>query len=167
MQRLLFLGGLTISSMDEEGIVDTIHVNDIDAAFVVFIPDVELKTAEARGVLPEQFDRPYAVRASANANMLAASLIAKDYVRIGRYMEADLFHEPFRAKLIPNYTEIHAAAKQAGAYGTALSGAGPTMISIVPSDIAEQFVVKMNAQFPAYNIVLTTADTSGTVVISL
>ena len=161
------LGGLTISSMNEEGIVDTLHVNDIDAAFVVFIPNVELKTAEARGVLPEQFDRTYAVRASASANMLAASLVAKDYVRIGRYMETDLFHEPFRAKLIPSYTEIHAAAKQAGAYGTALSGAGPTLISIVPSDIAEQFVVEMNAQFPEYNIVLTTADNSGTVVISL
>lgn len=106
------LGGLTISAMSEDGIVDTIQVNDIDAAFVVFIPNVELKTAEARGVLPAQFDRAYAVRASANANMLAAALIAKDYERIGCYMEVDLFHEPFRAKLIPQYVEIHAAAKQ-------------------------------------------------------
>ena len=58
-------------------IVDTIHVHDIDASFVVFIPNVELKTSEARDVLPEQFDRSYAVRASANANMLAAALSFK------------------------------------------------------------------------------------------
>ena len=89
------LGGLTISSMDEQGTVDTLHIPKVDVAFVVFIPNVELKTAESRGVLPENFDRGYAVRASAHANMLAASLIAKDYVRIGRYMEADLFHEPY------------------------------------------------------------------------
>lgn len=158
------LGGLTISSMDEDGIVDTIHIAQVDAAFVVFIPNVELKTAESRGVLPAQFNRGYAVRASANANMLAASLIAKDYERIGRYMEADLFHEPFRAQLIPNYKEIHEAAKAASAYGTALSGAGPTLISIVPLETAEQFVVEMKAQFPQHQIVLTVADPTGSIV---
>ena len=155
------LGGLTISSMDEAGYVDTLHITDVEAAFVVFIPNVELKTVESRGVLPAQFERGYAVRASASANMLAASLIAKDYVRIGRYMERDLFHEPFRAKLIPNYGEIHEVAKKAGAYGTALSGAGPTLISIVPTDIAEQFVVEMKAQFPTHRIVLTQAAANG------
>lgn len=158
------LGGLTVSAMDENGLVDTIHIADVDASFVVYIPNVELKTAEARGVLPDEFDRAYAVRASANANMLAASLIAKDYVRIGRYMEADLFHEPFRAKLIPAYAEIHAAAREAGAYGTALSGAGPTLISIVPTDIAEAFVQSMQQQFPPHKIILTTADTKGVTV---
>lgn len=158
------LGGLTISAMDVDGIVDTMHIADVDAAFVVYIPDVELKTAEARGVLPAQFDRAYAVRASANANMLAAALIAKDYVRIGHYMEVDLFHEPFRAKLIPAYIEIHDAAKKAGAYGTALSGAGPTLISIVPTDIAAAFVTRMQEQFPAHHIILTAADTAGVTV---
>lgn len=158
------LGGLTISSMNEAGIVDTLHINEVDAAFVVFIPDVELKTADSRDVLPQQFDRGYAVRASANANMLAASLIAKDYVRIGRYMEADLFHEPFRAKLIPNYAEIREAAKAAGAYGTALSGAGPTVISIIPTTLQQQFVAEMKEKFPQHNIVLTFADTNGSSV---
>lgn len=155
------LGGLTISSMNEEGIVDTIHINEIDASFVVFIPNVELKTSVARNVLPEQFDRPYAVRASANANMLAASLVLKDYERIGHYMESDLFHEPYRATLIPNFYEIHEAAKEAGAYGTALSGAGPTLISIIPPSIAKQFVERMENLFPSHHILLTKADSLG------
>ena len=68
-------------------------------------PNIELKTSESRSVLPEQFDRAYAVRASANANMLAASLMVHDFERAGRYMEADLFHEPFRANLIPRATQ--------------------------------------------------------------
>lgn len=158
------LGGLTISAMDESGIVDTIHVTDIDASFVVFIPDFELKTSDARNVLPGEYTRPYAVLASANANMLAASLIAKDYERIGRYMEKDLIHEPFRAKLIPHFEEIHVAAKNAGAYGTALSGAGPTLISIVPKTIGTDFVQKMQQQFPDIKIILTSADQRGVVV---
>lgn len=158
------LGGMTISSMDENGLVDTIHVPQIEASFVVFIPDFELKTAEARGVLPAEFDRAYAVRASANANMLAASIMAGDFERVGRYMEKDLFHEPFRAKLIPQFTEIHEAASSAGAYGTALSGAGPTMISLVPQAIGQQFVTQMKEHFPKHKIILTTADSVGVAV---
>ncbi|CAM5206258.1 Homoserine kinase OS=Ureibacillus acetophenoni OX=614649 GN=thrB PE=3 SV=1 [Ureibacillus acetophenoni] len=155
------LGGLTISSMDEQGNVDTIHITDLDASFVVFIPDVELKTSEARGVLPNTFERHYAVLASSSANMLAASLVAKDYVRIGRYMEADLFHEPFRSQLIPQYFEIVQKAKEHGAYGTALSGAGPTMISMVPTSIGNQFVHQMESLFPSHKIILTKADHTG------
>lgn len=161
------LGGLTISALNEEGYTDTIHVNDLDVAFVVYIPDVELKTAEARAVLPEDFKRGYAVLASANANMLTASFLTKDYARAGRYMESDLFHETFRAKLIPAYYEIHEAAKEAGAYGTALSGAGPTMVSIVPPSIAEQFVETLSKQFPTHRVILTRADEQGVQVESL
>lgn len=155
------LGGLTISAMDKTGIVDTIHITDLDASFVVFIPEVELKTSEARSVLPEVFERQYSVLASSNANMLAASLVAKDYVRIGRYMEKDLFHEPFRAQLIPQYFEIVKAAKENGAYGTALSGAGPTMISMIPNNIGSQFVRKMEELYPTHKIILTKADHTG------
>ena len=159
------LGGLTISSMDENGIVDTFHVNDINASFVVYVPDVELKTSESRSVLPKQFDRAYAVRASANANMLAASLMVRDFERAGHYMEADLFHEPFRSTLIPQYVEIKEAAKANGAYGTALSGAGPTLICIIPTAIAEGFVATMQANFPEHHIILTKADEHGVQVI--
>lgn len=155
------IGGLTISCMPNAEVTDTLHVKNIDAAFVVYIPNVELKTAEARAVLPDTFERSYAVTASANANMLAASLMAKDFIRAGYYMEQDYFHEPFRAKLIPNYAEIKKQAKLNGAYGTALSGAGPTMISLIPSDNAEAFVAEMTAQFPAHKIILTHADEHG------
>jgi len=155
------LGGLTISSLNEEGIVDTIHVNNLDVAFVVFVPDVELKTSESRSVLPAQFDRGYAVLASANANILTAAFVTKNYALAGRYMEKDLFHEPFRAKLIPAFEEIHQATKNAGAYGTALSGAGPTLVSMVPTAIAEQFVADLSAKFPSHHVILTKADDKG------
>lgn len=155
------LGGLTISSMDDNGVVDTFHVNDINASFVVYVPNVELKTSESRAVLPKQFERAYAVHASANANMLAASLMTRDFKRAGRYMEEDLFHEPFRSTLIPQYAEIREAAKAHGAYGTALSGAGPTLISIIPTSIADDFVTTMQTKFPEHQIILTQADEHG------
>lgn len=161
------LGGLTISSIDENGHVDTIRVQDLDVAFVAFIPNVELKTVDSRDVLPDQLNRAYAVHASAHANMLAASFLTKNYALIGKYMESDLFHEPFRSKLIPNYSEIREYAKNEGAFGTALSGAGPTLISMVSTAIAEKFIQSMWKEFPQHSIVLTTIDKQGIVVTPL
>ena len=46
-------------------------------------------------------------------------------------MEQDLFHEPYRLDMIPQSKEIKIAAKQAGAYGTCISGAGPTLLSVL------------------------------------
>ncbi len=158
------LGGITISSMID-GEADTIAINDIDVNLVVIIPPYELKTADARSVLPESYTRSYAVAASANANMLVAHLLSKNFEKVGYYMEQDLFHEPYRAELIADFQVIKQFAKDYGAYGTALSGAGPTMISFVPSNIADTFVTSMKEQFETYAIVATKIDNKGIQVV--
>jgi len=154
-------GGLTIGSTLPNGELELIYTQDVDAAFAVFIPNVELKTSEARKVLPAQYDKAYAVHASANANMLTAALLTKDYARAGKFMEHDLFHEPFRANLIPNYHEIRQTAKDAGAYGTAISGAGPTVISLLTKANVDSFVEKMRPLYPTYDIQAVHVDTTG------
>ena len=111
--------------------------------------------------MPASYDKAYAVHASANANMLTAALLLKDYKRAGEFMEHDLFHEPFRANLIPNYHEIRQIAKDAGAYGTAISGAGPTVISLMSKEQVESFVAKMKPLFPSYDIKAVHVDTKG------
>ena len=159
------LGGITISAMED--VVDTIHLSSFEPNFIVIIPDFELKTSDARAVLPAQFDRSTAVRASANANMLTASLLTGNYQQMGAYMEADLFHEPYRATLIPDFYEIKKAAKEAGAFGTALSGAGPTLISLVPKTKAQTILQTLQHQFPSHTIILTTVDEKGIEVLEL
>lgn len=154
------LGGITISSM-VDGEADTIAIHDVDVNLVVIIPPYELKTADARSVLPESFTRSYAVAASAKANMLVANLLSKNFEKVGFYMEQDLFHEPFRAELVADFQAIKQHAKKYGAYGTALSGAGPTMISFVPTDRIDSFVQHMKQQFETYEIVATAFDNNG------
>ena len=154
------LGGITISSIID-GEADTIVIHDIDVNLVVIIPSYELKTAEARSVLPESYTRSYAVAASAKANMLVANLLNKNFERVGFYMEQDLFHEPFHAELVADFQAIKQNAKNHGAYGTALSGAGPTMISFVPTNRIDAFVQNMKKQFDTYEIVSTAIDNNG------
>lgn len=154
-------GGLTIGAMLPDGGLSLLSVKEIDIAFALFIPNVELKTQEARDALPSTFDRGYAVQASAYANVLTAALLMNDWKRVGEMMEADLFHEPFRANIIPYYNKIRELAKENGAYGTAISGAGPTMISLVQPEEVDEFVEKMRPHLPDYEIKAVSIDRNG------
>jgi homoserine kinase len=51
-----------------------------------------------------------------------------DYKQLRIAMQ-DRLHQPYRIKLIPGMEEAFQAARQAGAAGVALSGAGPSLIA--------------------------------------
>ncbi|MFD1336836.1 homoserine kinase [Oceanobacillus iheyensis] len=124
-------GGLVISTVLEKEI-EHIQLRDINVDIVAYIPNIELKTSVSRNCLPDSYNRDYAAKASAISNLTIAALYSKDYKLAGKLMEEDLFHEPFRSELIPNFAYIREEAKKYGAFGTILSGAGPTMLSIIP-----------------------------------
>jgi len=121
------LGGLVVGSHRDTG-TDVLSISNIDMDIVVAIPRFELMTKEARNVLPEQLSHRQAVEASAVSNVLLAALLSKNWELAGKMMDLDLFHQPYRKKLIPEIEEISIAAKRSGAFGVALSGAGPTVI---------------------------------------
>lgn len=137
------------------------QTDDLNMDLVLYIPNFELKTETARKVLPETFSRADATAASGIGNVMIAGLLSGDYGLAGRMMEADLFHEPYRASLIPNYDEIRQAAREMGAFGTVISGAGPTMISFAPKGTGESIVKGMQAVLPNYSIELMEADRNG------
>lgn len=154
------LGGFVISvKMGEETKYKKLPKLDMD--LVVYIPSFELKTEESRKVLPKQFKMKDAATASAISNLMVSSLLTGDYKLAGKMMESDLFHETYRAKLIPNYYEIRSHARELGAYGTVISGAGPTMISFVPQGEGEKIAEKMRTIFPDYDIEKLEIDEEG------
>ena len=112
-------------------------------------------------MLPATYEKGYAVHASAYSNLLVAALLKQDYALAGQFMEADLFHEPFRAHLIPNYETIRTLARDHGAFGTSISGAGPTMISLIDSSKVDAFVEKVQQYLPDYTIKAAHIDTQG------
>jgi len=48
----------------------------------------------------------------------------------------DALHQPYRRPLVPGMDAVFAAARRAGAYGTALAGSGPSIVALTPSDLA-------------------------------
>ncbi len=156
------LGGLIVTAETKQNDkVEYFQTDKLNMDLVLYIPHFELKTETARKVLPETFSRTDATAASGIGNVMIAGLLSGNYELAGRMMEADLFHEPYRASLIPNYDEIRQAAKEMGAYGTVISGAGPTMISFVPKGTGESIVKGMQSVLPDYSVELMEADRDG------
>jgi len=103
---------------------------DIEA--IVAIPDFALPTARARQVLPASVPLRDAVDNLSRVGLLTAAM-ALQKPELLREAMVDLLHEPYRAELIPGFAEVRAAALDAGALGAALSGAGPSVLSLVRS----------------------------------
>lgn len=91
------------------------------------IPDFELATKSARGVLPQQVTRGDAVFNVAHSSLLTAAL-ATGRLDVLRFALRDKLHQPYRAPLIPGMERLLREAQQHGALGAVLSGAGPTLL---------------------------------------
>jgi homoserine kinase len=98
---------------------------------VVAIPEFELSTSAARQVLPQSYSRADAVFNMAHLGLLLQGLATgnADWLRAALQ---DRIHQPYRQALIPGYAAVQTAAIEAGAYGMVISGAGPTLLALVP-----------------------------------
>jgi homoserine kinase len=97
--------------------------------FVLFVPELEIRTSRARNILPSKIPHAAAAENCANACALTAAFVSQDYQKL-RGVFADHLHQPFRAKLIPFLPQVVAAAENAGALGAFLSGSGSTIAAI-------------------------------------
>lgn len=121
------LGGIVVATLDKLG---THHVR-LDPpphlGVTVLIPDFELSTSKARGVLPGEYSRADAVHALSHAALLAAAL-AQGRLDLLPHAMQDHLHQRWRAPLVPGLSDILEGATEHGALGAALSGAGPTVL---------------------------------------
>lgn len=153
-------GGLIVGSHREDG-TDMVHGGFPDIDMVVYIPAYELKTEKARSVLPEQMEYKQAVLASGISNVLVAALLTSNWSLAGEMMAKDLFHEPYRRELVPELAMVNSLADELGAYGVALSGAGPTIICFAPSGKGESIQLKLKDNFPDARIEVLKVDQTG------
>jgi homoserine kinase len=68
------------------------------------------------------------------ATALIVAAMAGGDVSLLAAMNDDRLHEPYRAAVYPELPVLVAAARDAGALGAALSGAGSTVIALCDSD---------------------------------
>lgn len=156
-------GNLVISSYVDEKVNSAVAAFP-EASFVAFIPNYELKTSDSRNVLPNEFSYREAVTASSIANVAIAALLTGDLEKAGKAIEADLFHERFRQKLVKEFAPIKEAAHEVGAYATYLSGAGPTIMTLAPKAKEAELVECLEALALDGEVVALYVDTKGVFV---
>jgi homoserine kinase len=157
------LGGLVIGSYQNNE-VDMLSISNIMFEMVAVIPDEILLTKDSRGVLPSEFSREAAIQASSTANLLVAALLTQNWKLAGKMMEQDLFHQPYRKPLINFYQEIEDIAKSNGAFGVALSGAGPTVLCFAEKGKGKQLEQGLQSAFSSMSAKLLNIDYTGSCV---
>lgn len=123
-------GGIIAAAWDGSR-VDHIRIEPHqDLQTLVIVPDFELSTSKARNVIPQQFDKSDVIHNISRSSLLVAALATGRLDMIQKAM-SDRIHQPYRASLVPGMAEILEHAVSHGALGAALSGAGPTVLTLV------------------------------------
>lgn len=112
--------------------------SDSGPGFILYIPKTTLSTKKSREILPGQYDRDTVFLAAELKEAMIKALDENDYEKAGSLMIKDVIHQPYRKKLIPYWDNVIGTAREAGVWGTALSGAGPAMISMCSKDNIEK-----------------------------
>jgi homoserine kinase len=131
------LGGFVVAAGDGDGITALRFDPPRDLRAVLFIPELRLSTSEMRKALPKTIPVEDAV-ANLGAVAVGVAGLAAGRMDLLRCLTVDRIHEPYRASVYPQLPRLVQAARDAGALGACLSGAGSTIIAFSDSmaDIA-------------------------------
>jgi homoserine kinase len=126
----LFGGFTLVKSLDPLEVLQIPTPSDLFA--VVIHPQIEIKTSDARKILPKTIALKDAITQWSNVGSLIHGLHTNNYDLISRSLK-DVVVEPFRSQLIPGFENIKKTAITCGALGTGISGSGPSVFSLCKS----------------------------------
>ena len=110
--------------------LDIVSIPTPDELFATIIhPQIEIKTEDARAIVPKTIPVKTAIKQWANVGGLISGLYEKNYETIGNSLQ-DLVAEPYRKQLIPHFDDVKKVSLKAGALGFGISGSGPSMFTL-------------------------------------
>lgn len=162
------LGGLVSVSQDPQNRFRCVSIPWPDEwATIVTVPDHEVSTPVARKVLPKSLRMNQAVTNIQNTSMLIWAVLNKDKSLLQSSLH-DTLHEPYRESLTPELSSIRSKLKNSPALGTVLSGAGPSVLTIVErkykDEVTEQLEDWKRSGNPGSEIFQLFVDYEGLVV---
>lgn len=125
-----FFGGAILAVAGMSHAILLSNGDELGLMAVTFIPEASSATWAARAALPPNVPLSDAAFNVGVASGLTWGLAMGNREAIAAGMH-DRLHEPYRARLFPHLTPMTDAARQAGAIGASLSGAGSTILTLV------------------------------------
>ena len=121
-------GGFVVCGEDDDGAPLAARFDPPEGLEgIVVIPPEEVSTERAREAIPAEIPLADAVANVSAAAMLVLGLRSADLDLLARGL-TDRIHQPRRRDLYPRSMEIVDAAREMGALGATISGAGPTVL---------------------------------------
>lgn len=138
----LYGGFILIRSFEPLDIISIPKPDDLIVAIIH--PQIEIKTEDARKVIPSEVPIKEAIAQWANVGALISGLHSGDFNLIGKSLK-DYVAEPARKHLIPHFDEVKTAAINNGALGVGISGSGPSIFALCEGmDVAKNVGKGMN-----------------------
>ncbi len=126
-------GNMIVSFMENGKIIyDTIKIPE-NIRFCAIVPDFKLSTEKARSVLPKTIDHKDGVFNVSRATLLVTAFMNEN-LDLLKVACQDKFHQQYRSPLIKDYDKVVNHANNLNCLGTFLSGAGPTIMSLITDD---------------------------------
>jgi homoserine kinase len=121
-------GGLVVAKVEKDSPKVKKIAIDNKLRAIVIVPNFEIKTAEARKVLPKTYKREHVIKNLANLAFLINGLTDIRCLEFSFFM--DYLHQPYRKKLFPESEQIINYARDCGALGACWSGSGSSLLVI-------------------------------------
>ena len=157
------LGGFTVSYAEKDRVIYSRSEVSSNFTFAAMIPDFYLQTKKSRSVLPRFVSMRNASYNIAHASLLTSALTSGDMQLLSSCFR-DRVHQRYRFPYIKSGEYIIRASRRFGAYGGYISGAGPTIMSVVSKDNKE-YEYNMNelikTNLKNWHLVMLDADNTG------
>jgi homoserine kinase len=152
------LGGLVVTCVVRNPDDEFLHLIAVkrrwpdEIKVIVAIPDFEMETAKMRAALPRLLPITSAIYNIQRASLLQAAISERRFELIGEALR-DSLHQPYRATLGPGLEDVlkmnDEPGRHPGLLGTAISGAGSTMIAFATGH-CERIAAEMSARLKAH-----------------
>lgn len=110
---------------------------------LIIFPNVEVKTSEAKSLIPKELSLKDAREQWGNIAALVHALHTEDYPLLSRAV-SDRVAEPVRKQLIPQYGTVKQTTRDYGCVGFNISGSGPSMFAFFTnSEAAKACMIKI------------------------
>lgn len=124
-------GGLTVSARDDSSWLTRVLPWPPSWRLLFGVPAYEVRTEDARAVLPDRVPRAEAVLTASRVSLWPLAVL-RDDPELLRFASRDVTHEPYRHHLMPGFADAQDALRGAGAWAAYLSGSGPTLAAVCP-----------------------------------
>lgn len=119
--------------------------------FVTIIPDYEVRTEDARRILPSDMSYADAIYQMGRCATLGKALESGDEEMV-RHACIDRMQEPYRSRLIPEYDEVKRLCMDLGALAFVISGSGSTMLAVCTADTGGKLCRQLSERFRSWQV---------------